>query len=139
MPGRSDSRNVFPIHDLADDLDPDLAEILPAIDALTGCDTASKVGTKSKASFIEGANNDYELLYSFGRNELSDDITDAEKFLLKCITKHAVDTFNQLRFIVYHEKHQQFDIERFPTTSDSIRQHILRAYLQCYIWLHAPF
>ena len=45
---RSDSRTVFPIHELADDLDPDLAEILPAIHALTGCDTASKIGTKKQ-------------------------------------------------------------------------------------------
>ena len=136
--GRSDSRSVFPIHDFANDLDPDLAEILPAIHAFTGCDTASKVGTKSKA-VKEGANIGYEVLYSFGSDELSEEmIADAEKFLLKCITNHDVDTFNQLRFIVYHEKHLQFDIERFPPTSDSIRQHILRAYLQCYIWLHAP-
>ena len=32
-----------------------------------------------------------------------------------------------------HEKYLEFDIERFPPTSDNIRQHILRAYLQCYI------
>ena len=32
-----------------------------------------------------------------------------------------------------------FDIERFPPTSDNIRQQILRTYLQCYIWLHSAF
>ena len=73
MSSRSDSRTLFPIHDLADDLDPDLAEILPAIHALTGCDTASKVGTKSKA-VKEGANNGYKLLSSFGRDELSEEM-----------------------------------------------------------------
>ena len=60
-------------------------------------------------------------------------IADAEKFLLKCITKHDVDTFDELRFIVYHEKYLEFDTERFLPTSDNIRQHILRAYLQCYM------
>ena len=60
-------------------------------------------------------------------------IADAEKFLLKCITKHDVDTFDELRFIVYHEKYLEFDIERFLPTSDNIKQHILHAYLQCYI------
>ena len=64
-------------------------------------------------------------------------IESAEQFLLKCITKHCVDTFDELRLMVYHEKHLQFDIERSPPTSDSIRQHILRAYLQSYIWSHA--
>ena len=71
---------------------------------------------------------------------LSNEMTaDAEKFLLKCITKHDVDTFDELRFIVYHEKYLEFDIERFPPTSDNIRQHILRADLQCFIWLHSAF
>ena len=42
---------------------------------------------------------------------------DAEKFLLNCITKQDVDTFDELRFIVYHEKYLEFDIDRCPTTS----------------------
>ena len=72
----------------------------------------------------------YHLLYTFGWDALSDEmIADAEKFLLKCITKHEVDTFDEQRFIVYHEKYLEFDTESFPPTSDNIRQHILRAYL----------
>ena len=135
---RGNSIAFFPIHDLANDLDSDLVEVLPAIHALTGCDTASKVGTKSRA-VREGAGC-YHLLYAFGSDALSDEmIADAEKFLLKCITKHDVDTFDELRFIVYHEKYLEFDTEHFPPTSDNIRQHILRAYLQCYIWLHFAF
>ena len=66
-------------------------------------------------------------------------IADAEKFLIKFITKHDVDTFDELRFIVYHEKYLELAAERFSPTSDNIRQHILRAYLQCYIWLHSAF
>ena len=31
-------------------------------------------------------------------------IADAETFVLKCITKHDVDTFDEVRFIVYQEK-----------------------------------
>ena len=66
-------------------------------------------------------------------------IADAENFLLKCVTKQDVDTFNELCFIVYHEKYLEFDIERFSPTFDNITQHILRAYLQRYIWLHSAF
>ena len=61
-------------------------------------------------------------------------IADAEKFLLKCTTKH-VHTFDELRFVVYPGKYFEFDTERFRPTSDKISQHILRTYLQCYIWL----
>ena len=129
---RRNSRILFPIHDLANDLDSNLAEVLPAIHALTGFDTASKYGRKSRA--VREVTDWYYLLYAFGRDASSDKmIADAEKFLLKCITKHDVDTFDKLRFVVYHEKYLEFDIERFPPTSDNIRQHILRGYLQCYI------
>ena len=125
--GQGNSRTFFPINDPANNLDSDLVEVLPVIRTLTGCDTASKVGTKSRA-VREGAGC-YHLLYAFGRVALSDEmIADAETFLLKCITKHDVDTFHELRFIVYHEKYFELDSERFPPTSDNIRQHILRAY-----------
>ena len=93
----------------------------------------------NSGAFREGADC-YHLLYAFGRDALSDEmIPDAVKFLLKCITKHDVDTFDELRFFVYHENYLEFDTERFPPTSDDIRQHMLHAYLQCYIWLHYTF
>ena len=82
----------------------------------------------------------YHLLYAFGRNALSDKmIADAEKFLLRFITRHDVNTFDELRFIVYPENYLEFDIRRVPPTSDNIRQHKLREYLQCYISLHSAF
>ena len=40
----------------------------------------------------------------------------------KCMAKHDVDAFDELHFIVYHENYLEFDIERFPPTSDNIRQ-----------------
>ena len=60
-------------------------------------------------------------------------IADAENFVLKCLTKHDVGTFDEMRFIVYHQKYLRFDIERLPQTSGNIRQHKLRAYLQYYM------
>ena len=116
--GWGNSRTFFPIHGLTNDLDSDLVEVLPAINALTGWDTASKVGAKSRA-VREGADC-YHLLYAFGTDALSNEmIADTEKFLLKCITKYDVDTFDELHFIVYHEKYLEFDTERFPPTSDN--------------------
>ena len=136
--GWGNSRTFFPIHDLANGLDSDLVEVLPAVNALTGWDTASKVDTKSRA-VREGAES-YHFLNAFGRDALSDEmIADAEKFLLKCVKKHDIDTFDELPLIAYHEKYLEFDTGRFPPTSDNIRQYIMRAYLQCYIWLHSAF
>ena len=56
--GRSESKSVVPIHALVGSMEPDLIEILPAIHALTGCNTTSKVGTKRKA-IKEGNKNGY--------------------------------------------------------------------------------
>ena len=130
--GRGNSRTFFPLHDLANDFGSDLAEVLPEINVLTGCDTTCKEGRKSRA-VREGADSYYSL-YVLGRDALSDKmIDDAGKFLQKCITKHDIDTFNELHFIVYHEKYLEFGIECFPPPPDNRRQHILRAHLQCYI------
>ena len=72
-------QNILPIHDLANDLDSDFVEVLPAIHALNGCDTASKVGTKSRA--VREGVDCYHLLYTFGWDALSDEmIADAEDF-----------------------------------------------------------
>ena len=74
-------QNILPIHDLTNHLDSDLFENLPAIHVLTRCNTASKVGTKSRA-FREGTDC-YQLLYAFGRDASPDEIiADNEKFLL---------------------------------------------------------
>ena len=61
--GRGNSRTFFPIHDLATDLDSDLVEVLPAIHALTRCDTANKVGIKSRA--VRERADYYHLLYVY--------------------------------------------------------------------------
>ena len=47
--GRSTSKNFIPIHSLVNTLDSHIVEILPAVHALTGSDSTSKVGTKSSA------------------------------------------------------------------------------------------
>lgn len=114
VPGQSDFRTVFSIHNfpidsscITNNLYLDLQEALPAIHGLTGRVTTSQAGCKSRV-MKEGASNGYKLLYYFDGTKLSEQmINDAEKFLFKCITKHDVDSFNEL-FIMYHEKHLQF-------------------------------
>ena len=40
---------------------------------------------------------------------------------------------------MYQQKLHEFYLEKFPGTSSAIKQHILCTYLQCHLWLHAPF
>ena len=72
MSGRTDSRTAFPILDFADNLDPHLVEIEQVVDIFTGCDIASKVSLRNRP--INGANNGYEILYSFASDELSEKV-----------------------------------------------------------------
>ena len=78
MSGRTDPRTAFSIHDFPDNLDPDMVEAEPVVDALTGCDMASKFSSRSCA--ITGASNGYDILHYFAWDELSEqEIADAEK------------------------------------------------------------
>ena len=94
-----------------------MIEILPAVHALTGCDTTSKVWTKVSA--LKAARKyGHELLCSFGKDNISEEmVVNAELFLLKCISSSSVDTFNELRFQVYHKKQYEFVIEKLPATT----------------------
>ena len=50
-----------------------------------------------------------------------------------------VNTFNQLRHIVYYKKSKELDLKKLSAISSSALLHIERAYLQTYIWLHSTF
>ena len=66
-------------------------------------------------------------------------VTLTEKFLVRCICKDEnINTFDQLRNMVYYKKSKKLDLERFPPTSSSILLHIKRAYLLSYVWLRSP-
>ena len=43
------------------------------------------------------------------------------------------------RYQMFHQKTFSLDLEQFPPSSNSIKFHINRSYLQAYLWYHAPF
>ena len=47
--GCSTSKRALRVHEVVDNMNTDIVDILPAVHALTGCDTSSKVGTKKSA------------------------------------------------------------------------------------------
>ena len=97
--GKSSKRIILPIHEAADVLKSDVVYILPAVHALTRCDTTSKIGNKCAA--LQAAEKyGYDLLHLFGIAELDDVmIQNAEKFLLRCISQNSVfENFNLLRY-----------------------------------------
>lgn len=64
----------------------------------------------------------------------------AERFLVSCVCKNEfILDFDNLRNKTYYKKAKEINLEKLPPTSSSIGLHIKRAYLQTFIWLHAPF
>ena len=55
----------------------------------------------------------------------------------KCIFQFF-ERFDELPFNMYQKINLKFDIKQFSATPTCIN-HILLAYLQCYIWCHYPF
>ena len=51
-------------------MDNSVVHVLPVVQALLGCDTTNKVGTKS-AAFQAAMKCGYEIFYSFGNSEIS--------------------------------------------------------------------
>ena len=82
--GRSDTTVAFPVHKLSDKLESDVIGVLPAVHALTRCDTTSKIGTKASASKI-ASQNDFSELVSFGKTNLDDSMLDiAQRYDIWC-------------------------------------------------------
>ncbi|XP_057301782.1 uncharacterized protein LOC130636171 isoform X2 [Hydractinia symbiolongicarpus] len=129
--GRSGTTVAFPVHDLAERIAPEVIDILPAVHALTGCDTTSKIGTKTAALKVASGSCFGELSF-FGVSTLNEELVDlAQHFMVHCISKD--------KDVIYYKKSQLLDLEKLPPTSSSAILHIKRSYLQTYVWLHAPF
>ena len=103
-------------------------------------DTTSRIGTKCSALKVALSKN-FGGLVSFGQMDIDEEMVIlAEKFFVRCICKDEnINTFDQLRNMVYYKKSKKLDLERFPPTSSSILLHIKRAYLQQYVWLRSLF
>ena len=99
-----------------------------------------QVGTKSSA-LKSATNKNIPTLVSFGQANFDEDMKAmTKKFLVGCVSKDEnIDDFDNLWNKTYYKKSTKINIEKLPPTSSSIALHIKRAYLQTYIWLHAPF
>ena len=136
--GKSGNKVVVPVHTLVTTLSADIISVLPAVHALTGCDTTSKISTK-KAVLKTVFKGHCNKLSNFGKSPITEEMTvSAEAFLVSCLTKQeGVDNFNLLRYMKYQQNVHQLDLAKLPCTSESIKLHIKRAYLQSY-WCNSP-
>ncbi|KAG1650787.1 hypothetical protein GQR58_027742 [Nymphon striatum] len=117
--GNRKTMKTVPVHLLVDQLDNGLVSCLPAIHALSGCNSTSKVGPK-----LSGLKTsvDLSLLEGFGVEEQSPAITNnAEKFYVSGLKKTDCSTFDEYRWEQYHNSKQELDFNQLVCCSSTLR------------------
>ena len=135
------TRVILPLHDIFSALGNDLIKCLPVVRALTGCDTTSKIATKSAALNVVQKPESSSLVLTFNSPQLTESsIQMAETFLIKCLKPTTdLETFDDLRLAVFNRNALKLDFERTACISTNARKHIHRAYYQVQLWVQAPF
>ena len=84
-----DGRRYIPVHDLCSSLSTIICEILPAVHALTGCDTTSAIfgiGKQSVFKLINSSSAELSDLSQFKDPELESSICVARKVVQSCMS-----------------------------------------------------
>ena len=68
--GQGNSSRAAPVYNLVRLMKSDVVDVLPAVHALSGCDTTSKVGTK-KSALQAAEETGHEQLLSFGKRRMT--------------------------------------------------------------------
>ena len=134
-------RSILPLHDICKALGDELTQCLPALHALTGCDTTSKISTKLAALNTVRKPDNSSLILNFNCPQLTESaIQMAERFLVKCLKPSTdMETFDDLRIAAFDSNVLKMDFERTACTSTNAGKHIQRAYYQQQLWVQAPF
>src|SRR3989442_14969091 len=122
---------LIPIHILHSKIGTGMCDILPALHALTGNDTNSKVGTKPGGLKADPV----AYLNGFGKCLSKDeDCTNrAESYLVQVIKNGATfETMDDLSYWMY-EHSKDCSVQSLPPISREIRMHILRALSTIYV------
>ena len=92
------NRSILPLHDICGALGNNLIKCLPAVHALTGCDTTSKIATKYGALNTIKKPGNFLLLLDFNSPRPTEGIIQmAEVFLVKCLKPTTdLETFDDL-------------------------------------------
>ena len=125
-------RSILPLHDICIALGDELTKCLPALHALTGCDTTSKISTKLAALNAVCKPGNASLIQEFDCPQLTESaILMAETFLVKSLKPSTdLETFGDLRLAAFDRNALNMDFERTTCTSTNARKHIYRSYYQ---------
>ncbi|KAK3085631.1 hypothetical protein FSP39_006444 [Pinctada imbricata] len=136
-----DSRRYIPVHELSRAFSDIFCCILPAVHALTGCDTTSAfygVGKKSVYKLAKESSKNLESLQNFAELETDRAVESARKLvslLYDPKEKFKICHFNLNKLRVKLATTKDSALVRLPPCESSFKQHVLRASFQAKTWM----
>ena len=139
--GSGDTLKYIDIHATADKLGQRVCKALLGLHSFTGCDTTSAFYGQGKKSQLKNLMKNppdiQDTMEQLGNNFNPTEslLTSCEKYVCAMYGKPNIESVDELRYIMYCEKPNL--IHMLPPTSDSLKQHIMRANYQTAIWKQA--
>ncbi|KAG1687923.1 Glutamate receptor ionotropic, kainate 1 [Nymphon striatum] len=135
--GHSGKERYIPVHEIVTQVKPIVCECLPAVHAITGCDTTcsfSRIGKRTAYSTLIKNAHTLSDMKRFHEADMDTCISLARKFLRLMYGKKGkhLDSLNDLRF--HFAATTDKPASMLPPTEDAFKQHILRAKYQTKIW-----
>lgn len=136
-----DGRRYLPVHDICHIQGPLVCKLLPAVHALTGCDTTSSffgIGKKTVLKTLKDNIDEFADLNKLCLLDSETSIDVSRNFVARLYDqkgkmKSAHDNLNRLRVKIAKQK--DVSLAKLPPCEASFVQHVLRASLQTYIWM----
>ena len=140
LKGQGTSKGPVPVHDLLDKMDSSVIDILPAVHALSGCDTTSKVDTKKTSSSFCRIFREWQLFI------LRKSLNKWWHYFFSREGSHKVHFNNKQCWQIRPTTTWKIPRQNFPIRSRKTCTYIWlhnfthkRAYIQRYHWLNAQF
>lgn len=120
-------KQFLPVHDYVKRLGDDICTLLPAMHALTGCDSTSSlngVGKKKAFSVLTKNKNILQDLEKLGSNahSIEDETRVASLKFIGLLYNDGTHNLNKVRYLLFTKK--GLDSSKFPPTEDSAYEHI---------------
>ena len=134
-----DRRRYIPVHEICSSFASVFTPILPAVHALTGCDSVSSlsgIGKKKMIKIIQdkGAMS-YEDLQYVGVRNLQSVEKASERFVCDLYGAKGNREYDINKLRAIHAKLKSASLARLPPCRETLKQHVLRADWQTRIWL----
>lgn len=138
--GTGRNKKYIPVHTAANQVGTNVCQLLPAMHALSGCDSTSSlhgIGKKSAFSALIKHQDALDGLRELGADcsLINDETVRVCLTFIGLLYGEATPELNQLRYKLFTKK--CLDSSKLPPTEESARCHIKRANYQCFIWKHA--